>query len=186
LNKQISYFITGFFSIIPVVATVSILLYFIGLLNTILSFISQSSNPTFTIIASLLGLIIIYYFGRKVSKNEKISIINLLEYLLVKFPLMDDVLNTIKKFINMLQGKGEFEDLGVAKVPFAQGKTNGLITEIKERDDGSKEYTVFIVTGAFPPAGFICYYEEDQVEIRKDMTPKDVFQLQISLGIPHK
>ena len=102
---------------------------------------------------------------------------------LSKFPLIGKVMHTIKEFMNMVQGKGKFEDLGVALVPFGGCKVYALITNENSDDEPEKIYTVFIVQGTFPPVGLVCFYKEDDIEIVENMTPADVFQLQITLGV---
>lgn len=182
MKNLTKYFITGLLTLVPIIVSLIIILYIIDYLSLVLSWVSDSSNPLIVIISFGLTILFILGLGRGVVSNNPYRAIGVFENIIMKFPILGKITETLKEFTNMVQGKGKFEYLGVARVPFANGKTNALITNV-EVVNGTKEYTVFIVTGTFPPTGFVCYYEEKDVQIVEGMAAKDVFQLQISLGI---
>lgn len=183
IKNFISNFVTGLLSIIPVVIGIYVVFYIADVMVKLTGIFLTVKHQELISITIVLSIVLITTIGMKINQKKQSAILRFFESIVTKFPVIDKIIYTIKDFVDMVKGSGKFETLGVARIPFANGKTNGLITDVKEKEDGTKEYTVFIVTGTFPPAGFVCYYDEKDVEIRKDMTPKDVFQLQVSLGI---
>lgn len=185
-SRIAKYLITGLLGLLPIFIGVYILIHISGWVFLGFNYISDSESPLFLIFSAVVAFSFVFEFGRQISNHQQNVIVNFGEKILSKFPIIDRVIDTIKDFTNMLQGTGKFENLGVARVPFGGGRTNALITNVEELENGTKEYTVFIVTGTFPPVGFVCYYAEDEVELRPEMKAKDVFELQITLGIKGK
>jgi len=183
IKTNIKYMITGLITLIPVIVSIFFIFYISGIMTSLFKFISSSNNPLFLWLSLFITFGILIGFGKKIQDNKNITFVKITESILSKFPLIDKLLSTLKSFTDMIQGKGKFEGLGVAKVPFAGGKTHGLITNVETLDNGKKEYTVFIVTGTFPPTGFVSYYMEDEIEFKENMNAQDVFQLQITLGM---
>lgn len=182
-KKILQYLVTGTLGLLPLVISIYILITLSQWTLALFSNVSSSQNPFLIIFSGVVSFLFVLEFGRQLNNKKQNAIVNFSERVLAKFPILDKVITVIKDFTNMLQGKGKFEGLGVAKVPFAGGRTNGLITNVVEDEEGIREYTVFIVTGTFPPTGFVSYYKSDEIELREDMSAKDVFELQITLGI---
>jgi len=180
------YFITGLLGLTPFVIAIWIITILYSWIKEaiILNYKNNfNENETFWAIGILFLLFLsISALGMQISKEKKSITLHFFQKTLNKFPLIGKITSTIKQMIDMLNGKGKFENLGVARVPFQGGKTNALLTDCIEKN-GRKEYTTFIVTGTFPPVGFVAYYYEEDIEIMPDMTAKDVFELQITVGI---
>jgi len=183
IKKNLKYMITGLITLLPVIVTVFFIFYISWMITDIFHYIGSTNNPIYLWLSLMITIAMLIGFGKKIQDNKKITFVKITEGILSKFPIVDKVLSTLKSFTDMIQGKGKFEHLGVARVPFAGGKINALITNAETLKNGKKEYTVFIVTATFPPTGFVSYYMEDQIEIKDDMKAQDVFQLQITLGM---
>ncbi len=177
------HFITGLLGLLPIMIALYILIQTSQMFLLGFTMLIDSKHPLLIILSIFVSLLFIFEIGRQINNRQQNVFVSFGEKVLSKFPIIDKVISIIKDFVNMLQGKGKFENLGVARVPFGGGMTNALITNVKQLENGHNEYTVFIVTGTFPPVGFVSYYIEDQIEIKHDMTAKDVFELQITLGI---
>lgn len=185
-----SYFITGILALLPLALAILLIGFVFGLIKSGLSLITDSQDPAILTWFTLTAIIFIVLIGKEVKTNKHFSWITFGELWLSKFPILGKVIGTINEFVDMVRGEGKFESLGVAKVPFGGSRIYALITneeiEIDEDNKESKIYTVFIVQGTFPPTGLVCFYPENEIEIIEDMTPADVFQLQITLGVKNK
>lgn len=183
LKVLLSYFFSGVLALLPLTLAIFLVIQFISLIEYLFIFVIDSEDPSMLVYFSMIIIALITLIGFEAMDNKKLKIISGAELWLGKFPIIGKVLGVLTEFTNMVQGKGKFENLGVARVPFAGARVYGLITNEVEDDNGNKEYTVFVVQGTFPPVGIICFYNEDEVEINKDLTPSDVFQMQITLGV---
>jgi uncharacterized membrane protein len=182
-----SYFISGILALLPLALAILIIGFFYGIIKSGLSMITDSQDPAILAWFAVTLLIFVVLIGKEVQTNKHFSWITFGELWLSKFPVLGKVIGIINEFVDMVRGEGKFESLGVARVPFGGSKIYALITnesiEIGEDKKESKTFTVFIVQGTFPPTGLVCFYKEDEVEIIEDMTPADVFQMQITLGV---
>lgn len=185
-----SYLISGILALLPLALAILLIGFVFGIMKSSLSLITDSQDPAILTWFTVTAIIFIVLIGKEVQTNKHFSWITLGELWLSKFPLLGKVIGTISEFVDMVRGQGKFESLGVAKVPFGGSRIFALITneEIKVNEDKEdfKLYTVFIVQGTFPPTGLVCFYPENEVEIIEDMTPADVFQMQITLGVKNK
>ena len=190
LKKFTSYLLSGVLSLLPLALAFVLIGFIFGLIKSSLSLITDSQDPAILAWFSLTAFIFVILIGKEVQTNKHFSWITLGEIWLSKFPLLGKVIGTINEFVDMVRGEGRFEALGVAKVPFGGSKIYALITnEAMEEDEEGQEvkvYTVFIVQGTFPPTGLVCFYKDHEVEIVEDMTPADVFHMQITLGVKNK
>lgn len=181
-KKLFGYFISGFFALLPLGIAFLIVGYLITLIELSFALISNSTDPLMISLFGLTLMLLITLIGREVRHNRAFKLISIGELWLSKFPVIGKIISIINEFIDMVRGEGKFKSLGVARVPFGGSKIYALITN-ESISDGIKEYTVFIVQGTFPPTGLVCFYFEDEIEIVDDMTPSDVFQLQVTLGV---
>lgn len=183
IKKTGKYFVTGMLGILPIAVAIFVISFIYGLIKDASSAVIDSDDTGTIVLLILVTISIIIIVGREIGRNNKLSLITFGELWLSKFPLVGKVVGVIKQFMDMVQGKGKFEDLGVALVPFGGSKVYALITN--EHTDSNDEtiFTVFIVQGTFPPVGLVCFYNEKEVEIIEEMTPADVFQLQVTLGV---
>lgn len=182
VKKIINHFIVGIFSLLPIAIAIAILVFVFGILGDMFVYITNSKDPAVFGIFIISMIILIIFIGIRVGKDKRFSIIKLGEAWLSKFPLIGRVISVIGEFTDMVRGTGKFKDLGVALIDFGGAKIYGLITNERKTSTGII-YTVFIVQGTFPPTGLVTFYKEEDVEIIEDMTPAEVFQLQITLGV---
>ena len=183
IKKMSGYFLSGLLALLPLTLAIFLVVQFIALLEYLFIFVVDSKDPTMLMYFSMIIIALIILVGFEVRDNQKLKIISGAELWLSKFPIIGKIMGVFSEFTDMVQGQGKFRDLGVARVPFAGANVLGLITNEGEDDMGEKEYTVFVVQGTFPPVGIICFYKEHEIEIKKDLTPADVFQMQITLGV---
>ena len=175
-------FFRGLIGLLPITIVFLIVGFLFGLIHDGIGLVIENTHSELILYILVATVIVITLIGYLIEKKERVVWIVLSEIWLSKFPLIGKVVSTIKGFTEMITGEGKFKDLGVAKVPFGGATAYALITNHDSSGD-SVEYTVFIVQGTFPPVGLVCFYDEKDVVIQDDMTPADVFKLQISLGI---
>lgn len=182
IKRVFGYFLAGIFALLPLGIAFLIVGYAITLIELSFALISNSTDPLMISLFGLTLLLLVTLIGREVRHNKAFKLISIGELWLSKFPVIGKIISVINEFIDMVRGEGKFKSLGVARVPFGGSKIYALITN-ESTHDNVKEYTVFIVQGTFPPTGLVCFYNEDEIEIVDNMTPSDVFQLQITLGV---
>lgn len=173
-------FLIGLLSLIPIIIGIWVFGILYSYIVIIVSFVYGTNNSfLFSIYLFLMVFIIISMIGFKIRKMEKIFFLSSFEDTLSKVPVIGFIIKTVKELLKILYGDKNNKYLGVVKAPFNNGKTLGLITRVSE--DGS-EYTVFIPTAPNPTSGFVMYYKKEEL-IFVDLTPQEVFKIQISLGI---
>jgi len=177
------YFISGLLGLLPITVGFLILSVVFGWLKSLFGLVFSSSNPFIIALLIFVSLLFVVILGREIKNNNKIGFLRIGELWISKFPFIGKIVGIINEFTDMVQGHGKFEELGVGLVPFGGSKIYAIITNEKTDSNGIIIYTCFIVQGTFPPTGLVCYYEQKDVELVENMTPADVFQLQITLGV---
>lgn len=171
----------GFLTLVPLIIGIWIFSYIYNYIFLFIKFFFGNVNSlALNFFLFFSSLLLIYLVGYQVNRLKKVFILSSFENLLIKLPFIGFVLKTVKQLIYMFFSEDNNEKyLGVVKVPFNNGKTLGLITNISENKD---EYTVFVPTAPNPTSGFVMYYKKDEIELL-EMDAGEVFKIQISLGI---
>ena len=179
INKS---FLIGMLSLLPIIIGIWVFGILYKYVVIIISFV-YDLNDSFLISIYLFWMvfILVSVIGLKIRKMEKIFLLSSFEETLRKIPIVGFIINTVKQLIKILYPSDDEDNkyLGVVKVPFAGGKTLGLITNI---DEENSIYTVFIPTAPNPTSGYVMYYEKTELEF-VNLNAQQVFKIQLSLGI---
>tara|TARA_E500000178_G_scaffold326273_1_gene354352 strand:- start:2063 stop:2650 length:588 start_codon:yes stop_codon:yes gene_type:complete len=183
------YFIYGLLIIIPIFATVFVVLTIVNFLNYPINDVLKLSVPPYfsflisVLFITVLGLITSNFIGRFFLKW--------FDLIVAKLPLIGNIYKSSKQIVNAfsLQGKKDFKPVlveyprkGLTVLAFlTSSNVNGLIT--KDGTDFSKnKVSVFIPTTPNPTSGFFVYLDKNDVT-ELDMTMEGAVKILMSAGV---
>ena len=199
------YFFTGLAILLPLVFTIIIAVFVIGLLTNpfsgmIRSFLSQFefiqgtiilSNPQvletmsriLALILFILLILLIGFLGRWVFFR---AFIRAAEYIFHQIPFVNKVYKACKDVVQNLfySDKKSFQKVVLVPYPYNEILSIGLVTQdaLLEGNEGEQKYlSVFVPATPNPTMGFILMFEREQV-IFTDMSVRRALQLLISCG----
>tara|TARA_A100001015_G_C14804972_1_gene638492 strand:- start:101 stop:688 length:588 start_codon:yes stop_codon:yes gene_type:complete len=183
------YFIYGLLIIIPIFATVFVVLTIVNFLNYPINDVLKLSVPPYfsflisVLFITVLGLITSNFIGRFFLKW--------FDLIVAKLPLIGNIYKSSKQIVNAfsLQGKKDFKPVlveyprkGLTVLAFlTSSNVTGLIT--KDGTDFSKnKVSVFIPTTPNPTSGFFVYLDKNDVT-ELDMTMEGAVKILMSAGV---
>ena len=131
------------------------------------------------IVLVLLGV----FFSNVVGKN----ILNWLDGVMSRIPIVSTLYNAIKQVIDAVQLIGRKDKMSFSKValvnyPGMRAKLIGFVTNTIMRNDGGRVAIVFIPTAPNPMTGFVIALPYEELEI-SDMTVEEATKLIVSMGL---
>ncbi|HOK06845.1 MAG TPA: DUF502 domain-containing protein [Syntrophales bacterium] len=195
MRKRIrQIFIAGLAVTVPVVLTLYVLFFLIGLMDNLLRVLPRSYHPDtllgfhvpgLGVIASflfiiLMGLLVRSYVGRR--------IVNFGEAVFHRIPVIRSVYEGTKQVVdNMIVNKARsFKRVVLVEFPspgkYAVGLVTGPSRPLIEGLVGRPCLNVFVPTTPNPTSGYLICVPEDQVK-ELDMTVEEAFTFIISCGI---
>lgn len=180
-------FLTGFFTLIPIVVTIWIFRIFISFFENI---VGPVLNPLmvrylgFKIpgLGFLTGILLIFLLGLFTTNIAGRSFIHMLEGWVERIPLIRTVYSTTKKILNAFQVNEtgfqkvvffEYPRKGIWSMGFVTGETNGR--------DGTKLYSIFLPTTPNPTSGWMIFIPQNDV-IPSNLPVDQGLQTLISAG----
>ncbi|MBN2283274.1 MAG: DUF502 domain-containing protein [Deltaproteobacteria bacterium] len=193
-KKLKNTFLTGIAAIIPIAATIYIILFIIKFLNRIVDIVParfQLKNllpfpiPGLDILIALililvLGLIVKSYIGNKV--------VQIGERIVARIPLVSGIYGAVKKLVDALFSEKansfkkvvliEYPRKGLYSIAFVTGEAKG---EVQQKTN-QHCINLFVPTTPNPTSGFYIMVPEGDV-VNLNMTVEEAFRLIISGGI---
>ncbi len=177
-------FFAGLQVLIPVVATILILVWFFskidGILQPIISLIFGRTIPGLgfgiTVLLILIaGIVVSNVVGRKVYGYG--------ESALSRVPIVRHIYYGIKQVLESFssQGKGKFMQVVLVEFPKKGMQTIGFITNEATDSSGRLRLNVFIPTAPNPTSGFLQIIADEDV-IRTDISIDDALKMILSAG----
>lgn len=190
MRKLRNAFVTGFLVLVPVLATVDILRWFIRFLEAgTRTYLPTNLLPfDFWGLGLLISLMIILVTGILAQNYFGTWLIRKIDRLMRKFPLIGGIYSAIKKFLETIFNPAstqfkqavliEFPREGVFSIGFLTGPVDSAI------QDKRKEslVNVFIPLVPNPISGYYLVVPKDEV-IPLDISVQDAFKICISMGI---
>lgn len=152
------YFLTGLFALIPVVVTV-----YIGYrIFTLFDQVGRILGVNFPGFGLLVTIILITLFGMLVNNILGQQIVQVIEWVFARVPVLKSVYEAIKQIISAV-----FEHSGgtfrrVVLVPFGGQSGRSLAFVVREEDEAGK-IAVFLPFSP-PTAGYLIVYDRKDVE----------------------
>jgi uncharacterized membrane protein len=185
LKKLGGLFLAGILVIVPIGATVLILLWLFNWIDDILQPViihfwgQRIPGVGFGVIVVLIfvaGAIASNFFGKRlVSYSEK--------YVINKIPVIGQLYKGIKQIMESFSKSSKNGFLKVVIVEFPRKGMNaiGFITNETKTETGEKQYYVFIPTAPNPTTGFLQIVKEEDL-IPTKMSVDEAIKLVISAG----
>ena len=184
-----SAFVTGFLVLVPLLATIQLLMWFFKTIDTTIRSVLPDVAPlNFWGAGLLLVLMLIFLTGLLTHNLVGRLIIDFFDHLIRKAPVVGGIYGSIKKFLETIFHPGsdqfhgtvlvEFPRKGVYSVGFRTGKPDAKL----QPKTGEPFTNVFVPCTPNPTSGFYILVPETEL-ITLDLSVQEAFKIVISMGI---
>ncbi len=184
INNVRRKFVIGFLIVVPVSVTIWILVWFFGLVDSILGrFIVFLFGRTFPGVGLVLTLLLIYLTGIVGSNVVGRRIIQRGEVLISRIPLVRYLYFFIKKIVDSFSSSSRGNLLRVVLVRFPRDDMTsiGFITNETIDNDGKKRFSVLVPLAPNPISGFLLVIPEERVTLT-NIRVDDALRMIVSAG----
>jgi uncharacterized membrane protein len=183
-------FVTGVLVLVPVVATINLLIWFVGTVEgSVRKFLPTTLFPVdFPGFALILALGIILLVGMAAKNHLGMALFHYTDAILKRTPLIGGIHSTIRKFLEAVLNPRSNKFHGVVLVPFPSPQllSIGFRTGNPDKRLGLKEnhglINVFVPCTPNPTSGFYLLVKESDT-IAMDISVQDAFKIVVSMGI---
>src|SRR4051812_16680973 len=190
MKAIIKSFINGLLTIVPIILVIYILVRVFNFLDSILGnvlkpYMKQDYIPGIGILATL---VLITFLGWLSTRFFAGKIINLIDRLLEKIPLVKTLYSVIKDtFQSFLGEKKSFSKVALVTMPGTDIKSLGFITteDLENFYDPLKDYCAVYIQQTFQVAGLTLLIPKDQIEVI-DVKAEDAMKFILSGGMTSK
>jgi len=187
-------FLTGLAVIVPVGLTIYILVFLIGMMDGLLTFIPQKYHPAALVgfhipgLGIIITILLIFFCGLMTKSIIGNRIVLYGEGLLDRIPIVRSIHMAIKKIVDsmVLYRSRSFKKVVLVEFPRKGAFTVAFVTgepanEIHAKT-GQRCVSVYVPTTPNPTSGYFIMFPEQEV-VNLDMSVEDAFTLIISGGI---
>lgn len=142
---------------------------------------AQTLAKIISFFVSIACISLIGYFTNKVLGK---SVLNYLERLIEKVPLIGTIYSAAKQFVNFLFGKNKnksFKEVVFVPYPY-KGVYSAAFKTGEQVVNGEKYTAVFMPTTPNPTTGFLLMFKEEDI-VYTNYTVEQAFQFIISIGV---
>ena len=178
------HFLAGILVVVPVGATVLILVWIFSAIDNILQpVIKLTLGHPIPGVGFAITIVLIYLIGVIASNVGGKRLITYGEALLSKVPVVRPLYTTIKQILEGFStpSKTGFMQAVLVEFPRKGIWTIGFITKESPAKSGETQLSIFIPTSPNPTGGFLQIVGEDEV-IRTDMPVDEALKMIISAG----
>ncbi|MGG1072864.1 DUF502 domain-containing protein [Priestia megaterium] len=187
MKAIIKSFINGLLTIVPIILVIYILVRVFNFLDSILGnvlkpYMKQDYIPGVGILATLL---LITFLGWLSTRFFAGKIINLIDRLLERIPLVKTLYTVIKDtFQSFLGEKKSFSKVALVTMPGTSMKVIGFVTseEVEEVIHLLKDHVAVYVPQTFQVAGFTFLIPKEEIEWL-DIKPEEAMKFVLSGGV---
>ena len=187
------YFIAGLLVLLPLVITIWLIGWIIGLMDSLLDFLPAGLNPfsylPFSIpgLGALFTLALILFLGFLATSVVTRRALAVWDALLGRIPVFRGIYTSVQKLVESIFGQEqggrrvvmiEYPRKGIFTVGFATGHAAGELG----RQSQERLVNIFVPTTPNPTAGFYLLVPEGEV-VPLQMTPEEAFKLIVSGGM---
>jgi uncharacterized membrane protein len=182
-------FLTGFLILVPLLATVQLLFWFIHTVDSnVRSFFPSGILPDFGGLGLILALTLIFFTGLFAQNYVGKFIVHLFDSAIRRVSVIGGIYGSIKKFLETILNPQddqfqetvlvEFPREGIYSIGFRTGHPDPKIA----RATNLTLVNVFVPCTPNPTSGFYLLVPEEKL-IRLDLSVQEAFKIVISLGI---
>lgn len=177
-------FLTGILIVVPIGATILILVWIFTAIDSILQpAIRTVWGYTIPGVGFGITIVLIYLVGIIASNVGGRRLIHYGESLLAKVPVFRPVYSGIKQILESFSAPGKTGFLQVVLVEFPRKgmRTIGFVTNESSNESGEKLLNIFVPTSPNPTSGFLQIAREGEV-IRTNISVDDALKMVVSGG----
>ena len=177
-------FFTGLLIFIPAFLTISLLWWVFDRIDSILEpRVEDVLGRYYPGIGFAVTILIIFICGVIGSRVIGRNIIDFVEHLISKVPVVSQLYNGIKQILESFSPKEDGSFLAVVFIEFPRKGTYtpALVTNEAIDESGKKMLNIYVPTAPNPTSGFLQILPEDQV-VRTNMSIDDALKMVISAG----
>lgn len=177
-------FLTGILIVVPIGATILILVWIFTAIDSILQpAIRTVWGHTIPGVGFGITIVLIYLVGIIASNVGGRRLIRYGESLLAKVPVFRPVYSGIKQILESFSAPGKTGFLQVVLVEFPRKgmMTIGFVTNESSSESGEKLLNIFVPTSPNPTSGFLQIAREGEV-IRTNISVDDALKMVVSGG----
>ncbi|MEN6374184.1 MAG: DUF502 domain-containing protein [Smithella sp.] len=184
MKKFVTYFFKGILILVPIVLTIYIVVIVFQLTDSILGryFMAHGINiPGLGLLTTIALIIFVGFLGTEVASGR---ILNYIDGLFGKLPLIKIIYNTIKDIMNALLGrKSSFAKVVMINLPGDNDiKILGFITKENLEIFGLKDHIAVYILQSMQWAGFTLLVPRSRVK-ELDVKPDEALKFIVSAGI---
>ena len=187
MKAIIKSFINGLLTIVPIILVIYILVRVFNFLDSILGnvlkpYMKEDYIPGVGILATL---VLITFLGWLSTRFFAGKIINLIDRLLEKIPLVKTLYSVIKDtFQSFLGEKKSFSKVALVTMPGTSMKVIGFVTseEVEEVIHSLKDHVAVYIPQTFQVAGFTFLIPKEEIEWL-DIKPEEAMKFVLSGGV---
>jgi uncharacterized membrane protein len=177
-------FLAGFLIVVPLGATVLILLWIFNAIDDVLQPIIRSVvGRTISGVGFGTTIVLIFLIGVIASNVGGRKLVHYGESLLARVPLVRQLYTGIKQILVSFSTPGESGFLRVVLVEFPKKgmRAVGFVTNESYDKSGEKLFTVFIPTSPNPTSGYLEIVRETDI-VQTDISIDDALKMVLSAG----
>jgi uncharacterized membrane protein len=181
------HFLAGILVVVPLVATIAILVWFFVKVDNILQPVIQLIFGRRIIgVGFGISLVLIYITGVIASNILGRRILGFGDSIVSRIPLFRQLYNGFKQVINSLYGyrvkKAAFREVVLVEFPREGMKTLAFITNEIQDESNNTLYAIYIPTAPVPTSGYFEIVTDDKIT-RTDLTVDEAMRMIMSSGI---
>ncbi len=179
-KSSLKYFIIGILALIPIVIVSQVLLFLETTLKGFFIYIYGYSNNFFiTVMAFTLSFCAIAYIGFRVTFSEKLWVIEQVESLIERIPMIGAIYRVSKKLVNLLSNQ---EESDAKEIVFIEYPKEGLWVPGYVTNKVGQMLVVYVPTSPNPTSGFTVIVHESKV-VKSTMDISGVTSFIVSVGV---
>ncbi|MCL0089020.1 DUF502 domain-containing protein [Dehalococcoidia bacterium] len=183
-RKLRAQFLTGILVVVPIGATILILIWIFdaidGILRPVIMAIFGQAVPG---VGFAVTMVLIYLVGVAAGNVGGRALIRYGETLLARLPVVRQLYASIKQILESFSAPGKTGLMQVVLVEFPRKgmRTIGFITNESSDESGNKLINIFIPTSPNPTSGFLQIVREEEI-IRTNIPVNEAMKMVISAG----
>lgn len=189
MNRAKKIFLSGFFTLIPILATIYVFYFLFSFFDTLVgNSVETLLGRKLPGIGVIVSIVVIFGTGVLVTNVIGAKFLVLSEKLLHRIPFVTKIYFGVKQIIQAftLQDKGLFEKVVLVEYPrkgsYVVGFVTGECTGEVQKKTSERLINVFIPTTPNPTSGMLVLLPSKDI-IYLDMTVEDGLKLIISAGV---
>jgi len=180
MKSSLKYFIVGVLALLPVVIVLQVLVFMETILRDFFIYIYGYSNNVFvTVLAFMLSFIAIAYTGYRVTVSEKMWVLNQVELLVNRIPMIRTIYRVSKKLVNLL---GSREKSVAKEIVLIEYPKDGLWVPGYVTNKVGEMLVVYVPTSPNPTSGFTVIVHQSKV-VKSSMDIEAVTSFVVSVGV---